>query len=104
MARDRSLDDFLAGSDADEDSGDATDESPADAAKTGDVDAASDTSPATDDSDDDAPAPASGLDAGPAESTMAWSPDGAACEDCGTTVERRWRDDGALVCEDCKEW
>ena len=43
-------------------------------------------------------------DTEPAQSTYAWSPTGESCEACGTTVERRWRDDGILVCEDCKEW
>ncbi|WP_254279824.1 DUF7573 domain-containing protein [Haloarcula marina] len=40
----------------------------------------------------------------PATTTYAWSPDGAACGACGTAVERRWRQDGDLVCPDCKEW
>jgi hypothetical protein len=26
------------------------------------------------------------------------------CERCGDPTDRRWRDDGALVCLDCKEW
>lgn len=40
----------------------------------------------------------------PATSTYEWSPDGRECEQCGDTVERRWRDDEALVCQACKEW
>jgi hypothetical protein len=40
----------------------------------------------------------------PAESTMGWTPGGAVCAACGRSVERRWRDDGRLVCPDCKEW
>jgi hypothetical protein len=40
----------------------------------------------------------------PAESTMDWTPGGASCAACGRSVERRWRDDGRLVCPDCKEW
>ena len=40
----------------------------------------------------------------PVESTMDWTPGGAACDACETSVERRWRDDGALVCPDCKRW
>jgi len=40
----------------------------------------------------------------PAVSTYAWSPEGGECADCGASVRRRWRDDGALVCADCKEW
>lgn len=37
-------------------------------------------------------------------STFDWSPDGAPCAACGDRVERRWRDDGRLVCEGCKAW
>jgi hypothetical protein len=39
-----------------------------------------------------------------AVSTTAFAPDGTPCEACGATVRRRWRDDGALVCADCKTW
>jgi hypothetical protein len=42
--------------------------------------------------------------ADPAAVTYAWTPEGATCTACGTTVERRWRADGRLVCADCKEW
>ena len=37
-------------------------------------------------------------------STYGWTPDGTACESCGATVHRRWRDDEQLVCADCKSW
>ena len=37
-------------------------------------------------------------------STYCWSPDGAACADCGEAVEERWRDGDDLVCSGCKEW
>lgn len=40
----------------------------------------------------------------PAVTTYAWSPDGAACTDCGEVVERRWGQDGQLVCGACKSW
>ncbi|MFY4811563.1 DUF7573 domain-containing protein [Haloarcula sp. AONF1] len=40
----------------------------------------------------------------PAVTTYAWSPDGAACADCGAVVERRWTQDGVLVCGACKSW
>lgn len=47
----------------------------------------------------------------PAAPTMVWTPDGAVCENCGETVQRRWRErseqdgaDGRLVCEACKPW
>jgi hypothetical protein len=39
----------------------------------------------------------------PAKPTATWRADGA-CEACGAAVERRWHDDGALVCADCKDW
>jgi hypothetical protein len=42
--------------------------------------------------------------ADPASPTMRWTADGAACEDCGATVSRRWRAEGEFVCADCKEW
>ncbi len=81
MADDRSLDEFL---DAENDnSEDDIDEG------------ASSAEPGT---------PAGGDAPKPAQSTVAFDPDGAACEACGATVQRRWRDDGALVCGDCKEW
>lgn len=40
----------------------------------------------------------------PAVSTYAWDRDPVACAACGEPVEKRWRDDGELVCADCKEW
>ena len=40
----------------------------------------------------------------PATTTYAWSADGAACAACGAVVERRWQQDGTLVCPACKEW
>ncbi|MFW5950183.1 MAG: DUF7573 domain-containing protein [archaeon] len=40
----------------------------------------------------------------PATTTFAFAPSGASCERCGDTVEKRWGQDGALVCVDCKEW
>jgi hypothetical protein len=48
--------------------------------------------------------PAAGLAARPARSTMDWTPDGADCEACGASAERRWRDGERLVCEACKGW
>lgn len=36
--------------------------------------------------------------------TSTWRPDGAACQSCGATVERRWRGAAGLVCGGCKEW
>lgn len=37
-------------------------------------------------------------------STFDWSPNGAPCAACQDQVKRRWRDNGRLVCESCKEW
>lgn len=36
--------------------------------------------------------------------TYEWAPSGAPCADCGTVVERRWVDEGARLCVDCKSW
>ena len=41
---------------------------------------------------------------GTATSTSAWTAAGAGCQRCGARVSRRWRDDGDLVCAECKEW
>ena len=43
-------------------------------------------------------------DADPAVPTATWAADPAACERCGERVSRRWLDDDALVCGDCKAW
>ncbi|MFB6103141.1 MAG: hypothetical protein ABEJ73_11325 [Haloplanus sp.] len=58
-------------------------------------------------------------DPDPATPTMRWSVDGAACDACGATVARRWREEASeqrhssdhgtqsgatFVCADCKEW
>jgi hypothetical protein len=43
-------------------------------------------------------------DADPAVPTMRWTTDPVACDACGATVARRWRDGEAFVCADCKEW
>ncbi|MFH5797504.1 hypothetical protein [Haladaptatus sp. CMAA 1911] len=40
----------------------------------------------------------------PARATYDWTPTGAACACCGSTVEKRWRDEDGMVCADCKEW
>ncbi|UWG46886.1 Uncharacterized protein HSRCO_0591 [Halanaeroarchaeum sp. HSR-CO] len=36
--------------------------------------------------------------------TSEWTPDGEECPTCGEVVERRWRQNGALVCPECKNW
>ncbi len=46
----------------------------------------------------------SDTDWSPAISTYEWHAGGVVCEACGSTVKRRWRDQGHLVCESCKDW
>jgi hypothetical protein len=36
--------------------------------------------------------------------TYAVTGDDRSCDRCGAKITRRWRDDGALVCVDCKDW
>ncbi len=43
-------------------------------------------------------------DVEPAVSTAAWTTDGGECGTCGSTTRRRWRENGTLVCVDCKDW
>ncbi len=50
-----------------------------------------------------ADAASGGVDAGIA-TTYRYDPAGAACEACGETAPRRWRDDQRLVCLSCKGW
>lgn len=58
--------------------------------------------PASDDEPAEQPAPPT--------LTYTSSPDGDACDECGETVQNRWRagegaeDPDALVCPDCKTW
>lgn len=40
----------------------------------------------------------------PAETTFASSRVGGTCDVCGSSVQRRWQQDGQLVCPSCKEW
>lgn len=82
MSEDRALDEFL-GED------DTADSEESEAGDDGDTSDESDTEP-------DGPTGA--------VSTTAFTPEGADCESCGASVRRRWRDDDALVCADCKAW
>lgn len=43
-------------------------------------------------------------DIDPVESTYDWTPGGAPCARCGSSVEERWRSDDGLVCPECKVW
>jgi hypothetical protein len=87
MSEDASLDDFL------NDSDDGTAESASADGTPSDADTAS-----ADPESEAAETPS------PATTTYAWDGDGAACESCGETVEKRWQQDGGLVCVECKEW
>jgi hypothetical protein len=90
MGNDRSLDDFL----GDEDETPAVSESEGDLAETGETGDDGDIDAANTDTDT----------VEPATPTYRFSPDGAACDVCEATVEKRWHDDGRFVCADCKEW
>lgn len=52
----------------------------------------------------EAPDASPGDDTEPAATTYAWDGAGEACADCGEPVERRWQQDGDLVCIECKDW
>lgn len=79
MGRDASLDDFLG-------------------------DGESSAAPETQEEDDEPGVERDATTADGELSTFDWSPDGAPCTACGDRVERRWRDDGRLVCGGCKTW
>ncbi|EMA34337.1 DUF7573 domain-containing protein [Haloarcula japonica] len=89
MVEDASLEDFLDAGDESEDEGESGTAAGDDTAETeSDV---PDTGVSTDAVD-------------PAVTTYAWSPEGAACAECGEVVERRWTQDSLLVCGACKSW
>lgn len=91
MDRDASLDEFLPAEDASEASaGNAPTSDGPDGDSGGRSDGTGDGDPA--------------VEAATPAYTYDWAPEGAECGDCGTAVEERWRDDGRLVCEACKEW
>lgn len=93
MGEDASLDQFVGGS-GDEDDTSANDESDGETAAAAKErpNEAADAKPAA----EDGPTPAT--------TTYAWTGEGAQCAACGEVVERRWEQDGVLVCTDCKEW
>lgn len=116
MPEDRSLDDFALGDeDTDSDATDAAEaaDTDSDAAEAADDSVPDDAADAADGSvsdgvDPDAPSdPNDATDSAavdPAVATSTWHADGAACDRCGERVERRWRDEDALVCADCASW
>jgi hypothetical protein len=100
----RTLDDFLEGPGDESDGGDepASEEASTDADDSADG-SRSDGSADGSGSDGSADGPSSD-DVVPLTSTYQWTPDGATCADCGSVVERRWRDEDVFVCAGCKEW
>lgn len=93
MGRDRSLEEFMNGSDATRESdGDNT-------TPDGETDESRET-----ETESEVVEQPSTLTIHPARSTMAWTGDGAACDTCDDIVQRRWRDGDGLVCGACKEW
>lgn len=110
MPEDRSLDEFAAGPSGtdDDEAGDAESGGTADDEQSGgatDAESgeASD-APATDAEGGNAESTPDSTDVDPAVPTATWTADPAACERCGERVSRRWLDDDALVCGDCKAW
>ena len=100
MSKDRSLDDFVGGdSDAEHGNGGERDDT-GHAAGVERDDAADHESPSATDTEEAVESDT----VTPATPTYRFAPDGAACDACGTTVQKRWHDDGAFVCTDCKEW
>jgi hypothetical protein len=112
MTRDRSLDEFVP---RDDGAGESDDEAarPDETAADGPVDAADEAttsggpdepvSTAAVDVDADGPGESAGA-VQPATSTYAWSGEGGTCAACGGATDRRWQQDGRLVCPECKEW
>lgn len=97
---DASLDEFVGserdgdGSDANAEPAEPTDPEPADANAT----EGEETEVGEEASEEDA-----ATDPTPATVTYQWAPN-SECAACGESVPRRWQDDGAMVCEDCKAW
>ena len=114
MARDASLTDFTGDTTADDGDDGGTPEDPATKEATDDSgDVAQEVGAATDATDEradhDSPSDSPALDADqsrpePVVSTSRLVETPASCPDCGTAVERTWRDGSVLVCPDCKEW
>jgi hypothetical protein len=105
----RSLDDFLGGDDAtDRDDAAEREDATATDPSNGDVPADSHdperdgTDP--DESEDRESERVDPVTVDPAAATATWHRAGADCESCGEAATRRWRQDDALVCADCKSW
>lgn len=106
----RSLDDFVGGSEAE--SSDSETDIAEDAAPEPDAAAdatESDAAAAETDAEETAAEADDGteptLTVEEATPTYDFSPDGSTCEACGETVQTRWHDaDRGMVCADCKRW
>ncbi|WP_424007077.1 DUF7573 domain-containing protein [Haloferax denitrificans] len=81
----RSLDDFAAGDDESVDTPPSADE-PADATDSADANADADSRDVS------------------TLATYRWTPEPAACPQCGESVQKRWLDGDEYVCLDCKDW
>lgn len=106
MPEDASLDDFLESADEEDDDEEDTDEAEQAVAAEPEADSTSEPSAQAErDHDDEAPT-TDDDDASvtPATTTYAWSDEGTTCDECGEPAERRWQQDGALVCPECKVW
>lgn len=102
MTGNRSLDEFLAGNDADSAPDERSVPEAPDGAASASADTGSDdpteTASVENENDEDRPV------VEPMAETFTWSAAGGSCASCGERVETRWRDAGTLVCENCKEW
>jgi hypothetical protein len=101
MNEDSSLEEFAAGTVAEGERAESTEEN---GGSTQNTDAKTDSESSTSGGDD------SGVEDSPEEavtptaSTYGYSPGKAACGACGTRVRRRWRDEDDMLCGECKEW
>ena len=100
MTDDATLSDFLSTGEADETAAGSDEE--ASAANDGEASdsAATPSTMADEDRREAAARPSSPGDTG--LSTYAWGR--YACDRCDTETDRVWREDGALVCPECKSW
>ena len=97
MGEDASLEDFL---DTDGETG--SDGADSESASTDEAKPADETATAAEAEPTDEATPTDGV--APATTTYAWDGAGAACGSCGEVVDRRWQQDGELVCVTCKSW
>lgn len=124
MERDASLDDFLDGASDEDDEAEETSathddvDSAPEAAEVDDSAEDSGSEDSADDSESEETADGSGpADSGPEETTVEparstgrWDAEGGACDACGASVTRRWREAAeavetdSFVCVECKSW